>query len=244
MNPWNANRIDLSTIGANQRVRPSITAYPERINRSAYPQWVRAIQESGTAQRIAKSTTNPEAWLIAIRRFQFECERANIAPFISVAGQTNNSQLDTHLRRERLELVKFFTQSNLFVKFAKPVSHTIRYDFTSNGFTIHRSCRTRAGSDPTLRNWLTKIPYPKFARDTDKPDLFSKRLTDFTYLQIDYINSLRVDIAYSVRAPTLPVIDGRQRLPDKSTLANYIESNIWMPLVLAHRIPGLSLRQY
>ena len=244
MTPLTADAFNLNNVGANVRLRPSITVFPDRLNRVAYPYWVRAIKHPETAKRIQTARTPQEAWVAALRRLMVECDQAKVVPFITATGQTNNAQLEWRLRRERVELVRFYTRANFFAKFPRPTSTTVRYDFASNGFTLTRTLRTQAPRDPTFKEWLVSIPYPKFLRDPDRPGLYTKVLTSFTTLHVEYTNQLRVDISYSIRSTLLPVIDGRRQLPRKPELIDYIEANIWTPIVQANRIPGLSLRQY
>ena len=233
--------VSLSDIGANVAIRPSLTVYPSRMNRQAYPVWDRTLRLSEVAQALRTFTTNVAAWSYVVKRFCLECEKLGLIPFIGTSSQTNNALLEWHLRRERLELIRFFKLSNLFSKFARPTALTTqtKYEFSGSGFVINVSTRLRSPVNRDVRQWLTAIPQPKFLRNPDKPNLFTKQLTPSTSLRLEWTNDQRIDFSYRIQSKALPVIDRAQSLPSKRDLAAFLDANIWTPLVQTHRVPGL-----
>ena len=234
---------EVSILGMDSQQSPRASLFPSKFNRSCFSIWERLFQDPIVLNTIKSKPSTNEAWMFVIQEFIRACSTEGLSPFATGAFNSNNDILKSFLLSSRIKVVQFYNESDFFAH-CKIQSVVREYKFANGRLEIWMHANLRPNSmDPVLEQWLVKLPTPSFRRDASEPGLYKKSVAANVDLTVKFYNRLRVEVGYKIMCHSAPVIDGNmKKIPSKVQLARFTESNIWLPLVRAHRIAGVGLR--
>lgn len=239
----NMRLTDLSVIGVPADLQdqwPQVVAYPAKFSDEAFPVWHDMLADEHFKQRIQSLPNKDIAWHSVILEFLARCEAKDIPAVIGGAPTVNNAHVHTQMRYGRLWLVHYCNEIGLFNKIKVQYPHR-EYIRTPKGFIVYSWARCFPVKDPTLPDWLTSLPMPRFIKHNRQRMVATIR--PGVRLWIDCINLSRVVIGQEIDIQGTIDIPGNPT-PTRQDVDTFIEQTMWVPLARSVRFDGVENRLF
>jgi hypothetical protein len=225
---------DLSVIGVPAEYRdqfPQVVAYPSKFSDAGFDVWKAMLKDQRFTNRMVSMGTKDMAWHTAIQEFLRLCDESNIDPIIGGAPTAPTAYFHNQVRRGRIFLVDYANEIGLFkrIKIQFATRDMREYIRTDNGFTIYSYARMFPVLDPTLPNWLTSLPMPRFIKHQRTRMVATVRPGVRFWVNCENLH--RVYVGQEIDVPNSTIDIPGNHTPTRAEVDAYIDYQIWMPLV-------------
>lgn len=235
--PLNKNAKErLSLSGIDFDKNPTITNFPKFYNRMAHSLWAKVLSEMDF---VASTQAN---WQTAMKDFQDLCNASDVDVFDEDTLDTYNESIADSLKANRLQAIKCGDDTGIFDHFT--IRSVIRRVAVLSGqdgknFYVQNEAKLQAVKDPTLESWLLSSPLPGFFKAGERS--YEKLVNAATLISINFSSKTNASISLRIECHSMPMI------PHKKTtqsMARFIESKIWDPLVQRYRFKGAKNKMF
>ena len=235
--------IDLTAIGVpldQQSQWPQLVAYPSRFSDEAFPVWESVLEDESFAKKVQLSGDRQTAWHSTITEFLARCASADINPTPRGAQTGPTAQAKDQARRGRIYVVDYCDKIKLFEKMQVRYAHR---EYIRNGemLTIYSWAQMFPHLDPTLDKWLTSLPMPRFMRHNRSRLVATVRPN--VRVWVDCINLYRIVIGMQIDIRARIEIPGNP-VPSRKDIDDFLDTNVWMPLVRSIRFNNINNRLF
>lgn len=235
---------DFTVLRLDYNSYPTKELFPRTLNPKGRPSWEGMFEGKDPYTQVQENLKNDEAWHTYILEYTKRARKANVPPFSYESVNLNNDLLVMDLMSSRRHLVRFVNKYNFFSKFYIRTIHR-HYDFNDDNMVIDVKADLWPNTvDPTLEDWIRSIQGPRMLRSPEASRLYKKELPQGPTIWLRFINSSRIQLGYTIRVERLPVIVGLTRLPTKAIMTQFMEQNIWLPIVRTYRFQGAKFRLF
>ena len=215
---------------------PTITTYPKFYNPQAHSLWAQVLK---TMTFRADSHVN---WQVAIKDFQDICYNANVAVFNEDALDTFNESIASSLKANRVQAIKACDDTEIFKHFS--IRSIVRRVAVLNGqdgrnFYVENVAKLHAVKDPTLERWLLSSPLPGFIQP--EAGRYEKLVNAATTVTINFTSKAVATITLCIHCHSMPMIPHRKTT---QSMARFIESKIWDPIVQKYRFKDVGRKLF
>lgn len=234
---------DLSIIGvpgAYHDKLPSVGGYPSKFNPEALNLWTKMVQDEAYRREMRKLNSPDLAWHNTILKFLKLCDEEGFYPFSNGTDVVRNDYIQDFVRRGRIHLVQFFNECELFsrVKIRKAYREYQRRD---KGMTIVSWAECFPVKDPTFEKWLQQSPMPRFLKGVD--NRYVKVIQPHVTAWVRCINLSRVTVGIAIEVAGTINVPGKQT-PKRKEVDSFMDNQVWLPLIRAHRFNGVTNRLF
>lgn len=227
-------RLSLSGIDFGQN--PSITNFPKFYNRTAHSLWAQVIEEMDFGSDTVKN------WQFAMKDFQDYCNSCGVDVFDVSTLDSYNEGISDSLKSNRIKAIKCVDDIGIFEHFT--IRSITRRTAVIGGpegrnFYVENVAKLHSVNDPTLENWLLNSPLPGFVGVAERS--YEKSINAATTLTINFTSKTSASIILRIDCHSMPMI------PHKKTtqsMARFIESKIWDPLVQKYKFNGAKNKMF
>ncbi len=224
---------NLSLFGISHSDHPTRSRYPKVFNPQALRLWESVLSSDAYVAFRERTSNTQSLWTFAVQAFLKRCGEEDVYPF---AGQHDfEGTAKAFLTSSRRKLVQFFTAHGFFEHLR--VSRVERSaNFTAQNFSVECIAHLKPIEDPTFDAWLTRLPEPAFVKSQDG----SLTRSVHAHIEVFYrVTRTGAVLGYRIFCHTpLRLIDGK--LPTKKRMLDYVDRNLWRPIVKEHPIPGIN----
>ncbi len=237
------NLTDLSIIGVAEEFSsklPSVYGYPKKFAKEAFEIW-RQLVTSNEFRTKCRSFGNINlAWHTAIQDFLSLCEDNGVFPFVNNTDTARNEFVTDFVRRSRIELVRFLNEIKIFEKIR--VKKAFReYKRKERGLVIKSWAELYPVEDPTFETWINTFPSPRFLKTVNSK--WYKILRPNLVVWIRIINKNRVTIGFDIEVAGSITVPGN-KTPSRKEVDNFIDNNIFLPIIRSHRFNNVKTRLF
>lgn len=230
-----AKEAQLRNANVNLDKNPLVTNYPKFYNPKAHSIWADIV---ATLEPTFYKNTRRN-WSNAIQGFQNACANAGIPCFDEDKLAEGNKRISDSLLSNRIQAIKACDEANLFATCKiKSVLHRVAI-VEGNTFFVENTAKLKSSEDPTIQKWLMGSPIPGFTKISDK--LYQKQVNAATTVTINFMRRDYTTISLKISCHSVPLVPNRKA---SQTLARYIESKIWDPLVDAYKFKGAENKKF
>lgn len=228
------NLIDLAIIGVPPEFRsqwPQVAAYPSKFSDEGFHIWQRMLADKSFVNRMLATGTRDSAWHFSIQEFLRRCELAVVKPFSESTPTAGTSFVRDQARRGRIYLVDYCNKISLFKKL-KPMSVNREYMRTDKKIIIYSWARMFPTNDPTLTDFLTSLPMPRFIKHNRSRMVCQVR--PGVRIWVDCLNLKRIVVGQEIDVPGTVDLAGNVT-PTRQEVDEFLDTHIWLPIVRAIR---------
>jgi hypothetical protein len=241
--PVDKGLTDLSILGVPESAQtrgPSIAGFPRKFNPDSLKVWKSMLEDPEFKNKVRQWASNDLAWHHAIQDFLSRCDAQGVFPFQNNTDTTRNEFIQDFVRRGRLDLMQFVNESGIF-KRARVKKVFREYTRKDSGLIINSWAELFPIKEPGFEKWLTTSPMPRFIPSIGNK--YVKVVRPNVVMWVRYINDNKVTIGFSIEVAGTINIPGK-KTPKRKEVDKYIDNNIYLPTVRAHRFNDVKNRLF
>jgi hypothetical protein len=221
---------------------PSMQSYPARFNPQVKPLWGTFLQSAEFKISTMSLPTSEEVWNYTIRAFIKLCKLNGVDAFGSQVDIVDNSILIGYLTMKRMVITRFFNSRKL-LKLYRVKNIVRQYKVTHSSFSVVAECVLyHYGSRSDLEKYIgsRKVGFIR----TTGPNRWHNVIDSNVRVVIETGDS-EACLRYEIKALGSVYVPGSEVKPvTNQQLTNFIDQQIWGPVVRSHPFENISITRF
>lgn len=243
--------LELSLIGIDDASKPpSLTHFPPKFSPNGFTVWRALLDSPGYLYYVSNHHTLSERWKWMVYHYIQDCEKRGLFPWRISAEQSKTDVATYLLSAARRQLKTYFKRVGLFklVQIRPMTKATSRaYIFKKDSFEIKITALLDPIKDPSFKTWLVKPNNPGF-RATGHAGVFFRRLYESTdsvvIITMNVVNAQHPVLTVNIKFKHQVTLPYHGRPLSKPYIVNFVEENIWLPIVRSYRFDNAGWRLF
>lgn len=238
----NRGLTDLSIIGVPgryQNQRPVPDSYPVKFNPESRHVWELMLQSEEYRKKVSGKTIDL-TWHIAVVMFLGLCADVGAFPFSQGNTGSKNEYVRDVMRRGRILVKQFYDRTGIFKTEAVRLGYR-RYERTENGFRVMSWANLYPLKNMKLEEELQRPHFPRFIRGVE--NRYTRFIRPGVTAWVVLKNTYRPVIGFTIEIQGNVSIPGRHS-PTRREVDDFIDDTMWLPIIRAHRLDGVTTRLF